>query len=106
MNGQFAPPEVNVCDAIAIELNQLQEFRDQLPNGYHKVITKKVKTMVLMRKPVVLGGKAIYDMEALFLRLLVVGELRHIDMKTVFQHELGPVPPALINEYGSICTGD
>ena len=49
--------------------------------------------------------KAIYDVESLFSRLLVVGQQRSIDIADVFQFELNPVPPALIDKYGCLRKG-
>ena len=62
--------------------------------------------MELLKKAVTVKGKAIYDIETLFSRLLVVGQQRSIDIADVFQFELSPVPPALINEYGCLRKGD
>ena len=37
---------------------------------------------------------------------LVIGQQPGIDLKDVFDHELSPVPPSLINEYGCLRKGD
>ncbi len=50
--------------------------------------------------------KPVYDMEALFACLLIVGQQRDVDSKMIFQHELNPVPPSLIDEFGCLRTGD
>ena len=42
----------------------------------------------------------------LFSQLLVVGRQRSVDIADVFQFELSPVPPALIDEYGCLRKGD
>ena len=42
----------------------------------------------------------------LFSRLLVVGQQRSVDIADVFQFELSPVPPALIDEYSCLRKGD
>ena len=55
---------------------------------------------------VTVKGKAVYDIETLFSRLLVVGQQLNIDMADVFQFELSPVPPALIDEYGCLRKSD
>ncbi|KAK2165534.1 hypothetical protein NP493_1362g01042 [Ridgeia piscesae] len=62
--------------------------------------------MDLLKKAVTVKGNAIYDIETLFSRLLVVGQQRSIDIADVFQFELNPVPPALIDEYGCLKKGD
>ena len=62
--------------------------------------------MELLKKAVTVKGKAIYDIETLFSRLLVVGQQRSIDIADVFQLELSPVPPGLIDEYSCLRKGD
>ena len=61
--------------------------------------------MKSLKKAVTVKGKAFY-VETLFGRLIVVGQQRSIDMADVFQFELSPVPPALIDEYGCLRKGD
>ena len=46
-----------------------------------------------------------FDLEAVFARLVIVGRNRNVDMAYIFQHELCSVPPSPIDEYGSIRTG-
>ena len=62
--------------------------------------------MELLKKAVTVKGKAIYDIETLFSRLLVVGQQCSIDIADVFQFELSLVPQGLINEYGCLRKGD
>ena len=62
--------------------------------------------MDLLKKAVTVKGKAIYDVVTLFSRLLVMGQQRSVDIADVFQFELSPVPPALIDEYGCLRKGD
>ena len=54
--------------------------------------------MESLKKAVNVKRKAIYGIEILFSRLLVVGQQRSIDMANV--------PPALIDEYGCLRKGD
>ena len=102
-NGQLAPDTVNVQNALAIGSEQSRQFSASLSSELHNTIKKKVKTMELLKKAVTVKGKAI---ETLFSRLLVVGQQRSIDIAVVFQFELSPVPPALIDEYGCLRKGD
>ena len=105
-NGQVAPDTVNVQNALAIGSEQSRQFSTSLSSEFHKTIKKKVKTMELLKKAVTVKGKAIYDIETLFSRQLVVGQQRSIDIADVFQFELSPVPPDLIDEYGCLRKGD
>lgn len=91
---------------MAIGNEQSRQFSASLGIEFHKTIKRKVKTMESLKKAVTVKGKAIYDVETLFSRLLVVGQQRNIDIVDVFQFELSPVPPALIDEYGCLRKGD
>ena len=105
-NGQVAPDTVNVQNALAIGSEQSRQFSASLSSQFHKTIKKKVKIMELLKKAVVIKGKAIYDIETQFSWLLVVGQHRSIDIADVFQFELSPVPAGLIDDYGCLRKGD
>ncbi|CAL8305583.1 unnamed protein product [Arctogadus glacialis] len=106
VNGQVAPDSVNVQNALHIGEQQSKDFADSLPEGFHSPIGKRITTMEVMKKALTVKGKPIYDMKALFARLLVVGQQRGIELKDVFDHELSPVPPSLIDEFGCLRKGD
>ena len=55
---------------------------------------------------VIVNGNAIVDIDTLFARLLVVGQKRGVDVTDIFQYELCPVPPSLIEEFGCLRKGD
>ena len=97
---------MNVQNALAIGSEQSRQLSASLSGEFHKTIKKKVKTMELLKKAVTVKGKAIYDIETLFSLLLVVGQQRSIDITDVFQFELSPVHPALIDEYRCLRKGD
>ena len=59
-----------------------------------------------MKKVVIVNGKAIFDIETLFARLLVVGQQRGVEVTYIFQYELSHVPPSLIDEFGCLRKGD
>ena len=104
-NGQVAPDTVNVQDALTIGSEQSMQFSTSLSRDFHTTIKKKVKSMEAIKKAVNVKGKAIYDVETLFSRLLVVGHQRNMDVADVLQFELSSVPPALIDEYGCLRKG-
>ncbi len=81
-------------------------FAASLPDGFHVPIKKKVKTMQVLKRSVKIKDKTVYDLEAIFARLLVVGQKRNLELPAVFQHELCPVPPSLIDEYGCLRKGN
>eukprot|EP00745_Piridium_sociabile_P013977 TRINITY_DN2058_c0_g1_i7.p1 TRINITY_DN2058_c0_g1~~TRINITY_DN2058_c0_g1_i7.p1 ORF type:complete len:474 (+),score=89.64 TRINITY_DN2058_c0_g1_i7:286-1707(+) len=99
-NGQVASANnVNIQDAVKIGQEMQKTFLSSLPDGFHNPIKKKVKTMQVLMKSVKVNDKPVYDLEAVFARLLIVGQKRNIELASVFQHELSPVPPSLIDEY-------
>lgn len=104
-NGQVVPETVNVQDALAIGSEQSKQFSASLSSDFHTTIQKKVKSMEALKKAVTIKGKANYDLETLFSRLMVVGQQRSVEVADVFQFELSPVPPALIDEYGCLRKG-
>ena len=104
VNGQVvSETEVNVQDSVAIGQDMRTSFALSLPGGFHHPIKKTVvKTMQVLKRGVKIKGKTVYDLEAVFARLVIVGRNRNVDLADVFQHELCSVPPSLIDEYG--CT--
>ena len=106
VNGQVvSETEVNVQDAVAIGQDMRTSFASSLPGGFHHPIKKTVKTMQVLKRGVKIKGKTVYDLEAVFARLVIVGRNRNVDLADVFQHELCSVPPSLIDEYGCIRKG-
>ena len=106
VNGQVAPTKVNVQDALHIGSTQSEKFTALLPGAFHSKIERKVKTMQEMKKVVIVNGKPIFDIETLFARLLVVGQQRGVEVTDIFQYELSPVPPSLIDEFGCLRKAD
>ena len=100
VNGQVAPTRVNVQGALNIGSTHSEKFAALLPGAFHSKIERKVKTMQDMKNVVIVNGKVTFDIETLFARLLVVGQQRGVEETYIFQYELSPVPPSLIDEFG------
>ena len=85
-------------------------MRDDLiasyPGGFHHTISSKVKTMQNSKRKATVNSKPVYDLDAFFGRLLIVGQNRDISIADLFNYKLAPVPPSLINEYGSLRKSD
>ena len=60
-------------DAVDIGQTMAGSFRNSLPNGFLGKISNKVKTMEQLKRGIKVGGKTVFDLEAIFIRLLVVG---------------------------------
>ena len=106
VNGQVAPTKVNVQDALHIGSTQSEKFTALLPGAFHSKIERKVKTMQEMKKVVIVNCMPIFDFETLFALLLVVGQQRGVEVTDIFQYELSPVPPSLIDEFGCLRKAD
>ena len=53
-----------------------------------------------MNKVVIVNGNAIFNIETIFARLLVVSRQRCVEVTEIFQYERSRVPPSLIDEFG------
>ena len=106
-NGRFAPPEaeVNVAESVDIGEKMAAQFQTSLPTGFHAPISSCIKTMEHIKKGMKVGDKTIFELETIFFRLLTVGQQRQIKLATIFQYELCPIPPSLIDEYGCLRKG-
>ena len=56
-------------------------------------------------KKVVVNNQAIFEIETLFCRLLVVGQQRGMEVTDIFQYEPSHVLPSLIDELGCLRKG-
>ena len=99
VNGLVAQTKVNVQDALHIGRSQSEKLAALLPGAFHSKIERKVKTMQEMKMVVIVNGKAIFDIETLFPRLLVFSQQRGVEVTDIFQYELSHVPASLIHEF-------
>ena len=106
VNGQDALTTVKVQDALHIGSTQIEKFAALLPGALHSKIQRKMKTIQGMKTVVIVNGMAIFDIETIFARLLVVGQQRDNEVTYFFQYELSPVPPSLTDEFVCLRKGD
>ena len=59
-----------------------------------------------MKRKATVNSKPVYDLDAFFGRLLIVGHKRDISIADLFNYELVPVPPSLINDYAYLRKSD
>ena len=76
--------DVNVDEAVDIGQIMASSLRNTLPNGFHGKISNQVKTMEKLKRGIEVGGKTIFDLEAIFIRLLVVWQHRQLQLTTIF----------------------
>lgn len=62
--------------------------------------------MKFKTKGVKVNGKIISDHVALFARLLVVGSKKRMELSTLFNSKLSPVPASIIDEYRCLRNGN
>ena len=51
-------------------------------------------------------GESVFDSESIFLRILMVGQQRHIHLAPIFSYQLCAVPPTLADEFGCLRRGN
>lgn len=71
------------------------EFISSLPDHFHRTISSPVKTMGTIKKGTIVGPSMIYNMEAIFLRLIAIGQTRRMELAPIYKFELCAVPPSL-----------
>ena len=59
-----------------------------------------------LKKGVRIGDKVVFDLESIFLLLLIVGQQRDMELMPIFGYELCAVPPSLVDEYGCLRKGN
>ena len=62
--------------------------------------------MEQLKRGMKVGYKTAFDLETIFLRLLMVGQKRQLQLAPIYQYELCNIPPSLIDEYGCLRKGN
>ena len=57
--------------------------------------------MEKLKHEIKIGDQVVFDLESIFLRLLLVGQQHEMELLPIFGYELCAVPPSLVYEYGS-----
>ena len=99
-NGQVALAKVNVTDSLLFGEPMV------LPSGFYSKLTSPVNTMEHLKKGVRIGDKVVFDLESIFLRLLIVDQQRDMELMPIFGYELCAVPPSHVDEYGCLRKGN
>ena len=81
-------------------------FHNSLPTGFHAKLSSPVNAMEHLKRGVKIGDKVVFDLESIFLRLLVVGQQCEMELLPIFGYELCAVPPSLMDEYGCLRGGN
>lgn len=106
VSGEIAPDDVNVADLIVICDRMGRKYIAGLPGGFYEPISSPIKTMeVVKKKNVSNKTRPVIDLENIFLRLLMIGQQRQMELRPLFSHELCAVPPSLTDEHGCLYKG-
>ena len=65
-----------------------------------------MNTMEYLKRGVKLGENTVFDAESIFLRILMVGQQRHLQLAPIFSYQLCAVPPYLVDEFGCLRRGN
>ena len=90
INGKFAPPAVNVADAVSIGDKMLSVFRRSLPSGFHAKMSSPERPY--LKRGIKVGEKTVIGAESIFLRILMVGQQRQLQLAPIFSYQLRTVP--------------
>lgn len=107
VTGQVASTDVNVADSLVIGENMERDFIANLPKGFFNAISSPIKTMFTDKgQSKSASNRPTVDLETIFLRLLMIGQQRNIELRPLFAYELCAVPPALIDAQGCLRKGN
>ena len=76
------------------------------PGGFYAPISCPIKTMGDAMKSKRNPDKPAIDLEYVFVRLMMIGQRRQLELGPLFDYELSAVPAALIDEQGCLRKGN
>ena len=108
VTGQIASAKVNVSDSLVIGEKMERQFIASLPEGFYNPISSPVVSMCISKKNIKDKklSSTVIDMESIFLRLLMIGQQRQMEIEPLFSYELCAVPPSLIDEHRCLRKGN
>ena len=78
----------------------MKSFCDKLPNGFRERMTTNVKTMTIQKENKKEQITMQFNAELIFSRVMYLLGTDQLEMSSIFQYELSPVPLSLFNESG------
>lgn len=100
--GSIAPNNVNVDDAVRKGIEQMVTFEQTWSNDFYQSLSNNVVTMAIGKRSVKCETGIIYDTELIYSRVMGLATSRNIDLKTLFQHELAPLPTSMFDDNGNM----
>ena len=96
---------MNVADSLLIGERMAECYSASLPGGFYAPISCPIKTMGDAMKSKRNPDKPAIDLENTFLRLMMIGQRRQLELGPLFDYELSAVPALLIDEQGCLRKG-
>ena len=101
VTGQLASDAVNVYKALEMGTSQLQNFTSSLPEGFYAPLSKKVITMISMKKSVKFDDVDVVDTALIYSRVKAMQATRETPtMKDVLEYELAAIPTSMFKDTG------
>ena len=97
---------MNVADSLLIGERMAECYSASLPGGFYAPISCPIKAMSDAMKSKRNRDKPAIDLEYVFLRLMMIGQRRQLELGPLFDYELSAVPAALIDEQGCLRKGN
>ena len=102
VTSKMCQDSVNVDDAVRIGRNQMVSYEESWPEGFHASLPKCLMTIADTKKHVKLGSEAVFDPDLIHSRVMCLMITREIDLQELFEHELFPVPTAMLDDDGEM----
>ena len=87
-----ATADVNTHQTVELGTAMRDYLIASYPGGFHHTISSKVKTMQSMKWKATVNSKPVYDLDAFFGRLLIVGQKRDISIADLFKATVNSKP--------------
>ena len=84
--------------SLVLVAHMANDVRTSLPTGCHAKLSSPVNTMEHLKRGVKIGEKVAFDLESIFICLLLIGQQREMELLPVFGYDLRAVPPSFVDE--------
>ena len=98
-------PTVIVHEAVAIGTQKMKHYEIALPGGFHDTLPKKVRTMAITKKHIVIqvGSAKVYDTNLIYSCITGLKACgRDMNPSEVLKYELAPIPTSMFTNNGDM----
>ncbi len=96
---------VNVHKSVEIGSKQSREFTEDLPEGFHHKIERRITSMADTKKSVNIGTQKVFDTNLIYSHVICLQASNrdvYLDIDHLMSHELAPLPTALFSDSGDM----